>query len=403
MRTMKRIMRNSSCFLLIFIMMFSCRKFYDPPVIKGNNHFLAVNGFIYTGTAVTSMITLSRSLNLYDSVTDRPELKAQVAIESSDGGSYNLTDSTGIGIYQSSTLNLDSTLQYRLNIVTSDGNKYQSDFVSVKQAPPLDSLTWELIGDPDPKTGKQAINIFVNSHDLNNATRYYRWDYTQTFKHFATYNTHLGVANGVIFPLPVGVSYYTCWSTVPSQNIVLGSSATLSQDIISHIEIAHIPQNDPKLDVGCSFLVRQYPLTVEGYNYWLTVQKNSQSLGGLFDLTPADIKGNLHCITNSDLPVFGFISASTLQEKRIYISNKSLPGWQSDHIDTTNRYACITSSYPVDPLNELVFNYPDTDFAPLTFETPDFVTYLVIAPKSCLDCRYQGGTNIQPSFWPPYD
>src|SRR5712675_568931 len=158
---MKLPARIFSYFLLIIVMMLCCRKFYDPPVIQGNNHFLAVNGFIYTGTAVTSMIALSRSQNLYDSVTDRPELKAQVVIESSAGGLYNLTDSTGIGIYQSLALNLDSTLQYRLNIVTSDGNKYRSDFVSVKQAPPIDSLTWDLIGDPDPKTGKQAINIFV--------------------------------------------------------------------------------------------------------------------------------------------------------------------------------------------------------------------------------------------------
>jgi Domain of unknown function (DUF4249) len=400
---MKLITRISRYFLLIFLMMFSCRKFYDPPVIEGNNHFLAVNGFIYTGTAVTNMIALSRSLNLYDSVANRPELNAGVSIQSSAGDTYSLIDSTGTGIYQSAALNLDSTLQYRLNIVTSDGNKFQSDFVSVKQAPPIDSLTWELIGDPDPKTGKQAINIFVNAHDPNNATRYYRWDYTQTYKHFATYRTYLGVANGMIYPLPLDVSYYTCWSTVPSQNFALGSSVTLSQDVISHIPVAHILQNDRSLDVGCSFLFRQYPLTEIGYNYWVTVQKNSQSLGGLFDLTPADIKGNLHCVTNPDLPVFGFVSASTVQDKRIYISNKSLPSWQSDGVDPSNKYACLTSSFPVDPLNELVFTYPDTAFGPLTFATPDLVTYLVIAPKSCMDCRYQGGTNVQPSFWPPYD
>jgi hypothetical protein len=237
---MKLLARTSSYFLLIFIMMFSCRKLYDPPVIEGNNHFLAVNGFIYTGTAVTSMIVLSRSLNLYDTATDRPELNAGVSIQTSLGDTYTLMDSFGTGIYQSALLNLDSTLRYRLNITTSDGNKFQSDFVSVKQAPPIDSLTWELTGDPDPKTGKQSINIFVNAHDPNNATHYYRWDYMQTYKHFATFHTYLGVANGMIFPLPVGVSYYTCWSTVPSQNIVLGSSITLSQDVISHIPVAHI-------------------------------------------------------------------------------------------------------------------------------------------------------------------
>jgi Domain of unknown function (DUF4249) len=393
----------SGCFLLIILMMFSCRKLYNPSVIANSEHFLAVNGIIYTGTAVTSMIALSRSLNIYDSVADRPELNATVSIQTSGGDAYALIDSAGSGMYQSAALNLDSTLQYRLNILTSDGNKYQSDFVSVKQSPPIDSLTWELAGNPDPRTQMQVLNIFVNAHDPNNTTRYYRWDYLQTFKHFATYNTHLGLANGLIYALPLGVSYYTCWSTVPSQNIVVGNSVTLGQDVISHVQVAHILQNDPMMDVGSSFLVRQYPLTKEGYTYWLTVQHNSEALGGLFDLQPDQIKGNLHCITNPSIPVIGFVSASSVQERRIYISNKSLPDWKSDGVDPTHRYACQTESYVPDPLNQLVYTYPDTAYAPLQFGSDGFTTYLVVAPKVCLDCRYQGGTNIQPLFWPLND
>lgn len=326
-----------------------------------------------------------------------------MSIQSSAGDSYNLTDSSNIGIYQSVALNLDSTLQYRLNIVASDGNKYQSDFVAVRRAPPIDTLIWELAGDPDPRNHLQAVNIFVNSHDPENTTHYYRWDYLQTFKHFATYETHWGVANGLVYPLPLDTSFYTCWSTVPSQDIVLGTTVTLSQDIISHIQVAHILQNDQRMDIGSSFLFRQYPLTEEAYNYWLTIQKNSQSLGGLFDLQPGQIKGNLHCISNPALPVIGYVSASSVQGKRIYISNKSLPGWQSDHIDTTNRYACQISGIAVDSSNELLFNFPDTAFGPLGFTTPYLITYMEVTPKSCIDCRYQGGTNVKPDFWPHYD
>ena len=395
--------RTSRYFLLVSILVFSCRKLYNPPVIQADNHYLAVGGFIYTGTAVTSTIFLSRTLNLYDSVAERPEINAGVTIEASTGATYYLVDSAGTGVYQSAPLNLDSSLQYRLNIVTYDGNKYESDFVTVKQAPPIDSLTWELTGDPDPRTGLQAVNIFIHSHDPANATRYYRWDYTQTYKHFAYFNTYWGLSNGMVYPLAWDTSYYTCWSTYPSPDFALGTSATLSEDVISHIQVAHIPQNDPSMDNGCSFNFRQYPLTEAGYKYWLAVQKNSQSLGGLFDLTPSEIKGNLRCTTNPALNVIGYVSASTVQEKRIYISNKSLPGWQSNGVNPSNPYACVTAHIPVDPLNTLLFNYPDTSYGPLTFETPGFVTFLVVAPKTCLDCRFQGGTNIKPSFWPHYD
>jgi hypothetical protein len=107
-----------SCFLFIFFLVISCRRAYDPPAIQGNNHFLAVNGFIYTGTSASSIITLSRSLNLNDSLPDRPELNALVIIESSGGDSFTLIDSAGIGEYVSSPLNLDTLHQYRLVVST---------------------------------------------------------------------------------------------------------------------------------------------------------------------------------------------------------------------------------------------------------------------------------------------
>ena len=207
----------------------------------------------------------------------------------------------------------------------------------------------------------------------------------------------------MIFPLPLGVSYYTCWSTVPSQNIVLGSSVTLSQDVISHIPVAHILQNDPKMDIGCSFLIRQYPLTEEGYNYWLTVQKNSQSLGGLFDLTPADIKGNLHCITHPDLPVFGYVSASTVQDKRIYISNKSLPGWQSDgSIHRTN----MRVSLQVFPWIRSMSWYL---IIRILLSGPGYLQHLILLHIwwSLRNPAWTAVTRVEQMcshhFWPPYD
>jgi hypothetical protein len=243
----------------------------------------------------------------------------------------------------------------------------------------------------------QAVRIYVNAHDLNNITHYYRWDYLQTHKHLSVYETPWGLANGLIYPYDVNYSTHSCWSTTGSANILIGSSIALSQDVISNALIANIPQNDPKMDIGSSFLVRQYPLTAEGYNYWLTVQKNSQSLGGLFDLQPAQINGNIHCTNNPKNPALGFVSASSVQEQRIYISNKSLPGWKSNPA-----YSCTTYEVSLDQLNLLAYNYPDTSYGPYHF-MGDFIVSLIVAPKSCMDCRYQGGINIKPLFWPQYD
>ncbi len=392
---MKLVVKTSAFFFILLLFSISCRKSYDPPAIKANNHFLAVDGLIQTGINASSTFVINRSLNLTDTIPNIPELNAQVFIQGSDGSSYALHDTAGNGIYVSSPLNLDTTHQYQLSITSSDGSKYISDFVSAKAAPPIDSVTWELVN--DPVTLAQSVNLYVNSHDATNNTRYYRWDYLETYKHVSVFDTPWGEADGLIYPLPVGYSTSNCWSTSLSGNILLGTSITLSQDVISHIQIANYTQNDPKMDIGNSILVRQYPLTLDAYNYWLTVQKNSQSLGGLFDLQPSQINGNLHCITNPKNPALGYISASSIQEKRIYISNKNLPGWKSNPI-----YSCPTNSVLQDQLNLLIYNYPDTAYGPYHFEG-DLITYLVVAPKSCMDCRYQGGVNVKPTFWPPYD
>ncbi|HVY75963.1 MAG TPA: DUF4249 domain-containing protein [Puia sp.] len=376
---------------LLVICCFDCRKAFNPPATAASNHFLAVDGFINTGTNAVSTFTVMRSLNLSDSVPHIPELNASVQIVGSGGDSYSLIDTGGTGVYISPPLNLNPNQQYQLAVTTSDGNQYHSDMVTPKPAPPIDSLNWVL--SLDPVTNLQTVKIFVNSHDPTNNTRYYRWDYVETWEHASVYETPWGVKDSMIYPYPVGYSTHYCWTTDNSHSIIIGSSIALSQDVISQGLIETFYQNDPKMDIGYSMLVRQYPLSEEAYNYWLTVQKNSQSLGGLFDLQPAQITGNIHSITHPGDPVLGYVSASSVTEQRIYIDNHSL-GWKSNPA-----YSCPEKSVATDPLNTLAYSYPDTAYGPYHF-SGDQIIVLVVAPKSCMDCRYQGGVNIKPSFWP---
>jgi len=377
--------------LIVFVVTM-CRKPYEPMAIKASNHFVAVDGFINTTPFSSTDITVSRSLNLLDSATNLPELNAQVLIVGADGVTFSLTDTGLNGNYVSTLLNLDPAQKYQLSVTTSDGNKYVSDLVTPKTAPPIDSLTWEVVD--DPAVGTQVVNIFVNSHDLTNNTRYYRWDYLETWQHESVYETSWALKNGIETPIDPSESTHNCWSTAHSTSILLGSSISLSQDVISDVRIANFVQNEPKLDIEYSALVRQYPLDAEAYKYWLTVQKNSQSLGGLFDLQPSQITGNIHSVTNPNNIVFGYISASSVQEQRIFISNKNLPGWKSNI-----GLSCPVDEIPSNPADALVWTYYDTS-KQLWYYVSGPPPTLKITNKPCLDCRYQGGTNIKPSYWP---
>jgi hypothetical protein len=377
--------------LTVLLVAGMCRKPYNPPAIKASNHYLSVDGFINTGVNAISSFTLSRSRNLDDSGADMPELKAQVSIQGSNGNGYALIDSAGNGIYSSAPLNLDLTQNYQLTITTSDGNKYLSDFVTQKTSPPIDSVTWKLL--KDPVTNAEVANIYVNSHDPANNTHYYRWDFLETWQHRSLYQTIWGVVNGLVYPLDSSQMVSNCWSSDHSNDILLGSSINLNQDVIAGAQLVSFMDNDPKMDVGYSILVRQYPLTLDAYNYWLTVQKNSQSLGGLFDLQPSQVNGNIHSITNPGDPVLGYVAASSVQEMRLFIDNDEL-GWKSNPV-----YSCPMPVIATDPSNVFIFNYPDTSFGLYHYISGPPPTML-ITRKECLDCTYQGGTNVKPSYWP---
>ena len=368
-----------------------CRKPYEPAAIKASNHFLAADGVINTAAYSPSRFILSRSLNLLDSVTDLPELGAEVLIQSADGASFPLIDTGANGIYVSAPLTLDPSQKYRLAITTNTGNKYLSDAVTPKTSPPIDSLNWQLAMDANLAT--EALHVFVNAHDPTNNTRYYRWEYVETWQNASPLETFWGLKNGLEYPIFTNESTHNCWSTGNSTAILLGSSINLSSDVISQALIASFAKDDPKMDIEYSILVKQYPLDLEAYNYWLTVQKNSQSLGGLFDVQPAQINGNIHGVTNPKDPVVGFVSASSIQEQRMFISNKNLPGWKSNPI-----FNCPITLIGTDPNNALIWNYPDTSYQ-LYYFVSGPPPIMKITYKNCLDCRYNGGTNIKPPFW----
>ena len=383
---------------LLILFLFSsenCRKSYAPPEINANHKYLSIDGMINMDAENVSTIKLARSQNLSDTVSI-PERRATVFIKNMAGISYPLTDTGSNGIYVSNTLSLDPAQQYILSVTTEDGNQYTSDPITPKQAPPIDSVTWTLGFDNVANT--KAVNIYVNTHDPAGNTRFYRWDFTETWAHESIRMTVYLVQDKII-----GLVYdpakhnWNCWSSAPSLNILLGSSAGLSADIISRAPIARIYQNDPRMDIKYSILVRQYALDAPAYDYWLQVQKQSQTLGGLFDIIPGQLTGNIHNQNVPAEPVYGYVYASTVQEKRIFINNQDLPGWKSDP------QVCKMYNYFADTsFNQSLYGYYNTD---PNFAFWDFgldskgrkVQVFVAAP--CLDCTYQGGSTMKPSFW----
>ncbi len=388
-------MRRAAYFLLLLIPALGCKKPYNPPAITGNGSYLVVEGVINSG-ADSTIIKLSKTVNIASKVTANPEPGAVVTVESDQGISFPLTETTS-GNYVSPGLNLDNSHSYRLDIRTSDNKQYQSDLVPLIVTPPIDSIGYNIVSLPEV-----GIQIYANTHDPANKLKYYRWDYDEAWAFRAKYVSYY-VSNGTTLVVrQPDQEVSVCYTNDVSSDIVLGSSAKLQQDVLYQSPIVFIASTSEKIESGYSILLRQYALTADAYNFWNNLRKNTEQLGSIFDAQPSQISGNIHCITNPAEPVIGYISVCTVSSKRVFISNAKLPAWVPtypyDCSDYNIKYDTVYT-YGYNFYNDLVDD-PGTLLAtgppPLPGNTlPPIINY---TQRYCADCTIRG-TITPPPFW----
>jgi hypothetical protein len=386
---MKNGLRKYGLIMLAIAWAGSCKHPFEPQIFQHSDHLLVVSGFINAEPGGVTTITLTRSQNIVDTTAlPVPELYARIAIEGEGGEIFGLTEKDN-GDYVSQPLNLNQTGSYRLKITTNDGKDYLSDLIPVKLTPPIDSITWRQQNDV---TKKNDVTVYVNSHDPNNDTRYYRWDFTETWQYSSSLSGIWGLkGNLVIYKNDSSTQTDSCWRTAESKNINITNTLALSEDVVSAFPLTIIANADERISVRYSILVRQYALTPEAYQYRSNLQKNTELNGTIFDPQPLQLVSNMHCTSNPNEPVIGYISASTVQQKRIFIRHTEVTDW---HYHGTIE-DCHFLEIPVNPVYFGIWSYPDPTYDPYYFSG----SILHIAKKSCLECQFWGGTTSRPSFW----
>ncbi|WDF78055.1 DUF4249 domain-containing protein [Mucilaginibacter sp. KACC 22773] len=368
-----------------------CRKPYNPPAILAPNSYLVVEGVINSG-ADSTVITLSKTVNLSETPSSTLLSNATVTVEADGGAIYPLQASmSNPGKYIAVGLNLDNTKKYRLHI-TASGNKYLSDYVAVKATPPIDSITYKIT--------EKGLQINSNTHDVTNNTRYYRWAYEETWRFHARFNSGLIVKNGEVVFRGNDEQIYYCYAGDKSSNIVLASSSKLLQDVISQNPVTLIQSNSEKLGIRYSILLKQYALTKEGYAFWENIKKNSEQLGSIFDPQPSEIKGNIHNVTNPAEPVVGYLSVTNVQTKRIFISNNDLPLTWQPQVDAFCQIDSVLFANPHNGANDVQNQIVNGGLIPISTISKDgfHVIGYTASTVECTDCRVRGQVTAPP-FW----
>lgn len=372
--------------LVTILQLLCCKEPFDPSVKSGAGSYLVVEGMI--STSGTSSIRLSQSLGISAGNSIKSIPGAAVLVEGEDNTTVRLTDQ-GNGLYSASQLNLTVGQRYRLRIIIPGGKEYLSDFNTARVTPAIDNVKWS--------RDDEGVDIYVNTHDATNNTRYYMWEYEETWEtrsfDYSSFKVVQTGSNLRIDPRDAAEAdqMYTCWRSGRSANILIATSAKLSSDVISDFPLVHIPAGSEKLGIRYSLLVKQYALTRQAFEYLQRMKKNSEQMGSVFDPQPSEARGNIRCITNPDEPVIGYVSIAPVSEKRIFIRRTEVPQW--------NYSPPCETGYVVRHTDSLKKVFANGENIPINEERAnDAVAGYYYSSTPCMDCRITG-SSIKPAFW----
>jgi hypothetical protein len=374
-------MKKPLYYLLIFFL-FSCKDPYNIHVKSSEQSVLVVDGAL--NTTGTTTILISHSVALDDTARIAQETNSDVTVEGNDNSLFRLQE-TSPGSYTYPQLPLQTGNQYRLHIKTFTGKEYFSEFIKVLKTPPIDSLNWI--------REEKGVTVYANTHDPENNTHYYRWEYDETWEiHSAYYASYkFDPASHEIIPMPYNENTYICWKYAHSMNIILASSAQLQSDVIFEHPLLTIPPFDEKLSIRYSIQASLYGLTKQAYDYLQLMKKNTESLGSIFDSQPSELTGNMYNLNDPKEKVIGFLTAGPVWQKRIFINNDQLTGW-------TFNLGCQSKE---------IANNPDTikQLVPMIYLPygahsmgTGIIGYYVSSPR-CVDCALRGGSREKPIYW----
>ena len=374
--------------LWIFVLMVlgACKDKYVVNVPVPPSGFLVVEGFININGVTDIMMSRASSL---DSPKLIPEPGAQLEVQSLNGDIYPLSEQAG-GHYTIDSLSGIPDQQYRLHIRTSNGKEYLSDLTDVKITPPIDSLNW--IANPD------EVSIYVSTHDNNSQSGYYQWQFEETWKYTAKYNSDIEYRDGNMIDRPDSDRYFTCWRTGFSTTIAIANTEKLNSNVIYQFPLTQVSYfTSDKLIDRYSILVKQVALTKDWYEFNLKMRKNTEQLGTIFDAQPSETNGNIHCLTNPSESVIGFIGTTTQTVKRIFIDRLQIP---LQTMVFSGYEACQEYTVGLDPKDLYdKFNNPAFYTPTRRYYYGGFLVGYYYAGPECVDCRLKGGTTTMPPFW----
>ena len=363
---------------------------------------LVIDGMITDREGIHT-VTVSRSSS-YNEPRRKYESGCTVNILDDKGNIINMAEES-MGIYSAwlGQQFLNAGTQYRLEVTTSDGKKYQSDYEMLSPSPPIDSIPWEVkyVERDDPLHGAlMGVQFLVNSDATGYEASGYRWELFEQWEYRAKYYARDYYDGSIHHISQEGLSdsVYYCWTTIKKVNeIYTYSTAQAVSKKIRMVPLTYVSNQTGRLKFDYCLLIKQYSLSKTAFSYWNKLQEQADESGGLYETQPSRIKGNLYNVDDPDETVLGFFGASGVTEKRIFL--KGL-GYLYKIFDIYHEQLCDPAGFTPGELMEFLRAIDTTEYPIYLYNysgTPDGPWDYI--DQACVDCRKRGGNTIKPDYW----
>ncbi len=359
-----------------------CIEPFEPDIERYDN-LLVVDATI-TDLEEQYVVYLRRSFPYNDNEW-LPERDATVAVEDEDGNRYSFYQGRyKRGRYYSGTGQFvgEAGKKYRIHITTKEGKEFRSDWEYMKPSPGISDLYYEYEEYLDDNNEKvQGIRIYLDTEDTDNETRYYRFEWEETWE----YTTPL------LHPNNAAIEF--CYRDDSSGLLQLARTDNLTSDRLNKHEVVFVSNSTNRLGRTYSINVKQYALHLDAYEFFDHVINVNQNMGTLFDPIPVSVRGNISCITDPNEPVLGYFTASGVSEKRLMVHREDLP----KSLYVPSGYEFCETIYVQEP--EEWTNYIEEGWIYYAqYYDRGILTTMMVNATSCYDCTTLGYTK-KPDYW----
>jgi len=368
------------CFLIILVSLISCTEIFYPE-IDDDVSTLIVDGKITNGIG-TCEVRLFRTVKFTDKYDLKPEMDAIIILHDDRDRTEVLTEHEP-GIYRNASLIIEGEVgsSYWIEIQTLSGDKYESDQELMPAAFEISSLYGEKI---EVLTGnslkREGVRIYYNAKNNDNKSAFLKWEYQESYEwHSPFRNARPQSENPSRICFPV--------NTFSQINVFDASNYSVKE--VDHLPISTIFDNEVKLLHDYLVDLKVYSISQQNYIFWKNMKSIQQSNGGLYDIIPANIMGNISGCSNS-CQVLGYFEVSSVRTSKKTFNHNN---FNIEFVDFPEECEEFTMT-----LEDGIKPDP-TRFHVISQVPGDKVVIYTVRFLECYECNVKYPVK-KPSFWP---